>query len=86
MNSQTLNQFINMPVKDKNTTEHVLVKEEYNAGRAAFNHCVEKEPHYDEATKISNEEKTTGHIPGFGRENNDAKDGNTKTKKLGADK
>lgn len=63
-----------MTTKNKNTTDDVPAKEEYNAGGAAFNQGVEQDPHYDEGTKISDEEKKTGHIPGFGRENNDAKD------------
>lgn len=68
-----------MTKKNKNATEGVPAKEEANAGSGAFNQGAEQDSHYDEGAKISDEEKKTGHIPGFGREDNDTKEGTTGT-------
>lgn len=75
-----------MKKKDKNVTEGIPPKEDYNSGSGAFNQGIEQDTTYDNGTPISDEEKKTGHIPGFGREDNDAKDGNTGTNDVGGDK
>ena len=38
-------------------------KEVPNAGSGAFNQGVEQDPNYDKGTKVSDEEKLTGHTP-----------------------
>ena len=39
-----------------------------NAGSGAFNQGVEQDPNYDDGTKVSDEEKSTGHTPSPGKE------------------
>ncbi|MBC7874317.1 MAG: hypothetical protein H7Y01_09995 [Ferruginibacter sp.] len=52
-------------------------KKEINAGSGAFNQGSEQDPDYNDGTKVSDEEKETGHTPSnLGKEKEDPKDGN----------
>ena len=69
--------------QDGNITE----KRESNAGSGAFNQGAEQEPINNGGTKVSDEEKRTGHAPFPGREkkNENLKDNNTGTNNAGGD-
>jgi hypothetical protein len=41
----------------------VTDKKDKNAGSGAFNEGTEQDPNYNEATKVSDREKETGHLP-----------------------
>jgi hypothetical protein len=51
-------------------------KQEKNAGSASFNEGVEQDPNYDDGTKVSDEEKKTGHSADLGKQKENPKDGN----------
>lgn len=52
-------------------------KEDMNAGSGAFNQGSEQDPNYNDGTKVSDEEKETGHSPtNLGKEKENPKDGN----------
>ena len=52
-------------------------KHDKNAGSGAFNQGSEQDPDYDDATKVSDEEKETGHLPSnLGKQKENPKDGN----------
>ena len=63
------------------------VKKESNAGSGAFNQGAEGESINKGGTKVSDEEKRTGHAPFPGREkkNENLKDSNTGTNNAGGD-
>lgn len=41
----------------------VTDKKDKNAGSGAFNEGAEQDPNYNKATKVSDREKETGHLP-----------------------
>lgn len=43
-------------------------KKDINAGSGAFNQGAEQDPNYNEGTKVTDEEKQTGHTPSPGKE------------------
>jgi len=54
--------------KDQNSTGNkqyggVTDKKDKNAGSGAFNEGAEQDPNYNKATKVSDREKETGHLP-----------------------
>lgn len=52
-------------------------KKDINAGSGAFNQGAEQDPDYDKGTKVSDEEKKTGHLPSNpGKQKENPKDGN----------
>ena len=53
-------------------------KKDMNSGSGAFNEGSKQDPGYDKGTKVSDEEKLTGHTPkpGTVTEKEDPKDGN----------
>ena len=57
-----------MEKKDNKQAGGITDKKDINAGSGAFNQGVEQEPDYDEGTKVSDEEKRTGHTPSPGKE------------------
>jgi len=46
----------------------VTGKEDANSGSGAFNQGTEQEPDFNEGTKVSDEEKKTGHATSPGKE------------------
>ena len=62
--------------KQPGSTGGVTDKKDNNAGSAAFNQGAEQDPNYNEGTKVSDEEKRTGHTPSPGKEKENPKDGN----------
>ncbi len=61
-------------------------KRDMNAGSGAFNQGAEQDPDYDKGTKVSDEEKLTGHRPAHddGEEKNERS--NLKNHEEGSDK
>lgn len=64
--------------KNQNSTgnkQHggVTDKKDKNAGSGAFNEGAEQDPNYNKATKVSDREKETGHLPfpGKGKKTSD---------------
>jgi hypothetical protein len=52
-------------------------KKDSNAGSGAFNQGSEQDPDYNDGTKVSDEEKETGHTPSSpGKQKEDPRDGN----------
>jgi hypothetical protein len=51
-------------------------KKDANAGSGAFNQGSEQDPDYNKGTKVSDEEKQTGHLPVPGKKKEDPEDGN----------
>jgi hypothetical protein len=49
----------NKPKQEGGVTD----KKDINAGSGAFNKGVEQDPNYNTGTKVSDEEKLTGHSP-----------------------
>jgi len=63
--------------KDKDQSGGIADKKDVNAGSGAFNQGSEQDPNYDDGTKISDEEKATGHSPSnLGKQKEDPADGN----------
>ena len=63
--------------KDKEQSGGITHKQDRNAGSGAFNQGSEQDPDYDEGTKVSDEEKRTGHSPSnLGKQRENPKDGN----------
>jgi len=61
-----------MKKKDNNTQAGGITdKKDINAGSGAFNQGSEQDPNYNDGTKVSDEEKQTGHTasPGKAKEN-----------------
>lgn len=53
-----------MEKKDQqNQAGGITHKKDMNAGSGAFNQGAEQDPDYDKGTKVSDEEKLTGHRP-----------------------
>ena len=54
----------------KSNTRRTIVtgKEDANSGSGAFNQGTEQEPDFNEGTKVSDEEKRTGHATPPGKE------------------
>jgi hypothetical protein len=53
-----------MEKKDpENQAGGITHKKDKNAGSGAFNQGAEQDPDYDKGTKVSDEEKLTGHTP-----------------------
>lgn len=50
-------------------------KKDKNAGSGGFNQGSEQDPHYDEETPVSGEEKRTGNPPVPGKQKDKPKDG-----------
>ena len=62
-----------MENKDReNQAGGITHKRDKNAGSGAFNQGAEQDPDYDKGTKVSDEEKLTGHLPS----NSDAEEKN----------
>ena len=57
-----------MKKKDNNTQAGGITdKKDINAGSGAFNQGSEQDPNYNDGTKVSDEEKQTGHTPSAGK-------------------
>jgi hypothetical protein len=56
----------------ENQAGGITHKHDMNAGSGAFNQGSEQDPDYDKGTKVSDEEKRTGHLPS----NSDAEEKN----------
>ena len=63
-------------MKKNKQTGGITDKKDKNAGSGAFNQGAEQDPSYDKGTKVSDEEKLTGHTPSPGKEKEAPKDGN----------
>jgi len=50
-----------------NNQPRVTGNEDSNAGSSAFNQGIEQDPSFNDGTKVSNEEKRTGHAPSAGK-------------------
>lgn len=57
-------------MEKKNNTQAggITDKKDINAGSGAFNQGAEQDPNYNDGTKVSDEEKETGHTPTPGKE------------------
>lgn len=65
------------PGKSNPQSGGITDKHEMNAGSGAFNQGSEQDPAYNDGTKVSDEEKETGHTPSsLGKEKENPKDGN----------
>lgn len=51
----------------KGQTSDIMPKKEPNAGSGGFNQRSEQDPDFDKGTKVSDEEKLTGHQPSPGK-------------------
>jgi hypothetical protein len=56
-------------------------KKDMNAGSGAFNQGAEQDPDYDKGTKVSDEEKLTGHKHSQGGKEGTEEDANVRGKK-----
>jgi len=76
-----------MKKKTNDQDGNIPEKKESNAGSGAFNQGAEQEPINNGGTKVSDEEKRTGHAPFPGREkkNENLKDSNTGPNNAGGD-
>ena len=62
-----------MKKKDNNTQAGGITdKKDINAGSGAFNQGSEQDPNYNDGTKVSDEEKQTGHTPSPGKAREDS--------------
>ena len=50
-----------------NKQSNITGKEDSNSGSGAFNQGVEQDPDFNDGTKVSDEEKRTGHSPSPGK-------------------
>jgi hypothetical protein len=57
-----------MKKKDNTQAGGITEKKDINAGSGAFNQGSEQDPNYNDGTKVSDEEKQTGHRPSPGKE------------------
>jgi len=62
--------------KDTKQAGGITDKKDINAGSGAFNQGSAQDPDYDKGTKVSDEEKRTGHSPSPGKEKEKPEDGN----------
>ena len=53
--------------KSNNNQASATDKKDSNAGSGAFNQGVEQDPDFNDGTKVSDEEKRTGHSPSPGK-------------------
>ena len=60
----------------KSRSGGVTDKKEDNGGSGAFKQGSEQDPNYNKGTKVSDEEKLTGHLPSLGKKKENPKDGN----------
>lgn len=51
----------------KGQASDIMPKKEPNAGSGGFNQGSEQDPDFDKGTKVSDEEKLTGHQPSPGK-------------------
>lgn len=58
---------MNNDKSNKEYSNKVTHKKEPNAGSGGFNQGSEQDPDYDKGTKVSDEEKLTGHQPSPGK-------------------
>ena len=65
-----------MEKKDNKQAGGITDKKDINAGSGAFNQGSEQDPGYNDGTKVSDEEKRTGHTPARGKKKENPKDGN----------
>ena len=56
-----------MKKKDNTQAGGITDKKDINAGSGAFNQGSEQDPNYNDGTKVSDEEKQTGHTPSSGK-------------------
>jgi hypothetical protein len=56
-----------MKKKDNTQAGGITDKKDINAGSGAFNQGSEQDPNYNDGTKVSDEEKQTGHTPSPGK-------------------
>lgn len=62
---------------EKDQSSDITDKKDSNAGSGAFNQGSEQDPRYNEGTKVSDEEKETGHSSSnLGKQKEDPQDGN----------
>ena len=57
-----------------NNRSGVSEKEDSNAGSSAFNQGIEQDPSFNDGTKVSDEEKRTGHSPSPGKKKEHSKE------------
>jgi len=62
--------------KDNKQAGGITDKKDINAGSGAFNQGSQQDPNYNDGTKVSDEEKRTGHPPAHGKKKENPKDGN----------
>ncbi len=65
-----------MEKKDNKQAGGITDKKDINAGSGAFNQGSQQDPNYNDGTKVSDEEKRTGHPPAHGKKKENPKDGN----------
>jgi len=65
-----------MKKKNKDMAGGITHKKDINAGSGAFNQGSQQDPNYNDGTKVSDEEKRTGHRPAPGKKKENPKDGN----------
>jgi len=61
-------------------------KEDLNAGSSAFNQGIEQDPSFTDGTKVSDEEKRTGHALSDGKKKGHSKERSTGRDNLGGKK
>jgi len=61
-----------MKKKDNTQAGGITDKKDINAGSGAFNQGSEQDPNYNDGTKVSDEEKQTGHTPSPGKAREDS--------------
>ena len=61
-------------------------KEDSNAGSSAFNQGIEQDPSFNDGTKVSDEEKRTGHSPSPGKKKEHSKEKSIYRNNLGGKK
>ncbi len=73
--------------KSKEQSGGITHKGDKNAGSGAFNQGSEQDPNYDDGTKVSDEEKRTGHSPAnLGKQRENPRDGNMGKNNAGGNK
>ena len=73
-----------MKKKDNTHGGGITDKKDINAGSGAFNQGSEQDPNYNDGTKVSDEEKQTGHTPSPGKAKEHTKKGNIGKNKAGS--
>ena len=64
----------------------ITEKKDMNAGSGGFNQGSEQDPDYNNGTKVSDEEKLTGHTVSRGKAKENSRDANTGNKNAGGKK